>query len=151
MPLPSPSGKTYETLKARLCDLTGWNDAQASEALASVLCVLDQRLFFDAAMGFQVPLPLVQLLRRCRHHKGTQPRCLSKEGLLRVISADLSVSVHQAELTLRKVLEAMQTEFNSHGTAGIAAVLPDDLLDLWPKAHLTELPSVPEASAPYPR
>jgi uncharacterized protein (DUF2267 family) len=128
------SEHAWESLTRELCALSGWPRAHAEEALASVLCILDQSLFGNGKPQFVPMSGVFKAMRRCRHHRGVRPRALSRDAWVAMVAKDLECSIPEAENVVRKVLEALSHQLSEGERAHVRVWLPGEVLSLWPEA-----------------
>jgi len=127
------ASQTYAAFIQHLCDRGGMSPAVAEEAAVSVLCALEQRIFFQEARDLEAQLPskLTELLHRCERHEGERPEKFGRDEMLRRVGEELHLEPDAVEPVVRAVLNAIRDQISEGEAEDVMGQLPEDLRHLW--------------------
>lgn len=117
----------------RLGDVAGFNLEQSERAAAAVLCALEQRLIPPERQHLeaQLPVKLVELMRRCPFHE-LRAREIDRSKFLELVAEDLGGGGLDPERCARAVFQVLSELVSAGEVTKLVHQLPRDLRALWP-------------------
>jgi uncharacterized protein (DUF2267 family) len=124
---------TWGRFLNQLCDETGYEKRFASEATASVLGALEQRLRMVESdhLEAQLPAKLRELLDAKRGERRLKPRQVHSAEMITMVSEDLDRTPQEAEVVVRDVLCQVRGQISEPEARRVERILPMDMRTLW--------------------